>query len=55
MLRLKLRRIPYEYPIIIFKKPDEKYYDINKNSFISIKKLLYYETLVKNPGLFKEL
>ena len=39
--RLKIRNFPKDYPKNIYISPDEKYKDIEQNSFIAIKKLPY--------------
>ena len=40
-LRLKVRKIPENYPDLVYKKPEQKYYDAVERTFISIKKLKY--------------
>lgn len=40
-LRLKVRNIPNEYPKLIYKNPEQKYYDVVERKFIAIKKLKY--------------
>lgn len=40
-LRLKVREIPENYPLLIYKNPDQKYYDVVEEKFIAIKKLKY--------------
>jgi len=40
-LRLKIRKIPYEYPKEIFNNPEQKFYDIVEGTYIAIKKLKY--------------
>lgn len=44
-LRLKVRKIPDDYPDIIYKNPEQKYYDVLENTFINIKKLKYNKKL----------
>ncbi len=40
-IRLKLRRIPEDYPNKIYTAPEKKYYDSVENTFIAIKTLYY--------------
>ena len=40
-LRLRIRKIPYEYPRKIFSSPEQIYYDNLEENFIAIKKLRY--------------
>ena len=40
-LRLKIRKIPYDYPKIIFNNPEHKFYDTVEGTYIAIKKLNY--------------
>ena len=40
-LRLKIRRIPYDYPKIIFNEPEQKFFDRVEENYIAIKKLRY--------------
>ncbi len=40
-LRLKIRKIPYDYPKIIFNQPEQKFFDTAEKTYISIKKLKY--------------
>lgn len=40
-LRLKIRKIPYEYPEIIFNNPEQKFFDKVEETYIAIKKLVY--------------
>ncbi len=40
-LRLELRKIPEEYPKIIYQKPEQGYYDGAEKHHIAIKKLEY--------------
>ena len=40
-LRLKIRKIPYEYPKLIFNEPEQKFFDITEQTYIAIKKLKY--------------
>jgi hypothetical protein len=40
-LRLKVRKIPEDYPKKIYLTPDQKYYDVFEKTFIYIKKLRY--------------
>jgi hypothetical protein len=40
-LRLKIRKIPEEYPELIYENPEEKYYDTAEDTFIAIKRLPY--------------
>ena len=46
-LRLKVRKIPEEYPKKIYENPDQKLFDNLEGTFISIKKLPY-NTKVRN-------
>ena len=40
-LRLKTREIPFNYPELILKNPENNYYDNLENKNIAIKKLIY--------------
>jgi hypothetical protein len=40
-LRLGLRKIPEEYPEIIYRSPEQTYYDTAEDTFIAIKNLPY--------------
>lgn len=40
-LRLELRKIPEDYPRIIYQTPEQKYYDVTEKYYIAIKKLRY--------------
>jgi len=40
-LRLKVRKLPHEYPKIIYENPDQKYFDEVEKTSIAIKKLEY--------------
>ena len=40
-LRLKIRKLPYDYPKIIYENPEQRFYDIAEGNFIAIKKLRY--------------
>lgn len=40
-LRLKIRKIPYEYPKRIYDNPDHTFYDQTEGNHIAIKKLKY--------------
>ena len=40
-LKLKIRKIPYEYPKIILEAPEQKFYDAVEENHIAIKKLKY--------------
>ena len=40
-LRLKLRRIPENYPEEIYKNAEQEFYDELEGYFVSIKKLMY--------------
>ncbi len=44
-LRLKIRKIPEEYPKIIYKNPDQKFFDNLENTNIAIKRLKYNKKL----------
>ena len=39
--RLKVRRIPYEYPKLIFNSPESKFFDFLEARHIAIKRLKY--------------
>ena len=40
-LRLKIRKIPYEYPKLILNNPEKEFFDILEKRKIAIKKLKY--------------
>ena len=40
-LRLKVRKIPYEYPKLILNEPDKRFFDVLEKRAIGIKKLKY--------------
>lgn len=40
-LRLKVRKIPEEYPQKIYESPEQKFFDNAEKTFIAIKKLHY--------------
>lgn len=40
-LRLKVRKIPSDYPEVIFRNPEQKYHDVVEKTTIAIKKLEY--------------
>lgn len=44
-LRLKIRNIPEEYPEIIYKEPEQIYYDTAEDTFIAIKNLPYNDRI----------
>ena len=44
-LRLKIRRIPENYPKIIYEKPEQKFFDNLEGTSIAIKKLDYNKKL----------
>jgi hypothetical protein len=44
-LRLKIRKIPYEYPKVIYENPDQKFFDKIEKTSIAIKKLKYNKKL----------
>lgn len=44
-LRLKVRKIPENYPKEIYENPEQKFYDNLEKTFISIKKLDYNKKL----------
>jgi len=44
-LRLRVRKIPYEYPKIIYENPDQKFFDELEKTSIAIKKLRYNKKL----------
>ena len=39
--RLKLRKIPNDFPQKIFQEPEQQFYDTIEDTFIAIKKLYY--------------
>ena len=44
-LRLIVRKIPADFPKIIYLSPDQKFLDVSAKNFIAIKKLKYNEKL----------
>lgn len=40
-LRLKVRKIPREYPELIYNNAEQRYYDVLEKTVIAIKKLKY--------------
>ena len=40
-LRLKIRKIPENYPELIYNTPDQTFYDSLEDNFIAVKKLKY--------------
>jgi len=40
-LRLKIRKIPQDYPRIIYVSPEQKFFDNLEGNFIAIKRLKY--------------
>ena len=44
-LRLKVREIPEDYPKLIYKNPEKKFFDNVEEAYISIKKLKYNNKL----------
>lgn len=44
-LRLKLRKIPEEYPQKIYENPEQRFFDNAEKTFIAIKKLHYNKKL----------
>ena len=44
-LRLKIRKIPNEYPKLIYKEPDQIFYDVYEDNLIAVKKLKYNNKL----------
>lgn len=40
-LRLKIRKISYDYPNIIFNEPEQEFFDRVEENYIAIKKLKY--------------
>lgn len=44
-LRLKIRKIPEEYPKIIYENADQKFFDNVENTNIAIKRLKYNKKL----------
>ena len=44
-LRLRVRKIPYEYPKIIYENPDQKFFDELEKTSVAIKKLKYNKKL----------
>jgi hypothetical protein len=44
-LRLKIRKIPNNYPKEIYENPEQKFYDNSEKAHISIKKLDYNKKL----------
>ena len=39
-LRLKIRKIPYEYPKLIFEQPDKEFIDVLEKKNVAIKRLI---------------
>ncbi len=52
--RLKVRKIPKNYPIQTYKNPDEEYYDIIEKNHIRIKQLEYNKKSIKLMIAFQE-
>ncbi|MBI2971419.1 MAG: hypothetical protein HYY37_03320 [Candidatus Aenigmarchaeota archaeon] len=46
-LRLKIRKIPEDYPRKIYKNPEQMFFDVSEETKISIKKL-FYNNKVRN-------
>ena len=46
-LRLKIRKIPADYPKIIYKSPEQKFFDVSEGTFIAIKKV-HYNKKIRN-------
>jgi len=44
-LRLKVRKIPKQYPDVIYRSPEQRYFDVLEKAFINIKKLRYNNKL----------
>lgn len=44
-LRMKIRKIPKNYPKMIFEKPEQRYYDVAERNSIAIKRLRYNKKL----------
>lgn len=44
-LRLRVRKIPYEYPRVIYGNPDQKFFDELEKTSIAIKRLKYNKEL----------
>lgn len=44
-IRLRIRKIPEEYPKEIYQNPEQKFYDNVEGNFIAIKKLRYNKEL----------
>ena len=44
-LRLKIRKIPEEYPKRIYENPEQKFFDNAEGNFIAIKRLEYNKKL----------
>ena len=40
-LRLQIRRVPEDYPRLIYQEPDERYHDAEEGRSIAIKRLFY--------------
>lgn len=45
ILRLKLRKIPFDYSKMIYSSPEQSYYDVIEGNHIAIKKLKYNSRL----------
>ena len=44
-LRLKIRKIPKNYPKLIYKNPGQTFYDAYEDNLIAVKKLKYNDKL----------
>ncbi len=40
-VRLHIRRVPEDYPRLVYQEPEERYYDTEEGRFIAIKRLFY--------------
>lgn len=52
-LRLRVRKIPFNYPKNIFKSPEQKFFDVSEGNSIAIKKL-YYNKKLRNMMIVYE-
>ncbi|MBI2676310.1 MAG: hypothetical protein HYX24_07660 [Candidatus Aenigmarchaeota archaeon] len=52
--RLKIRKIPEEYPRKIYENPDQKFHDTAEGTFIAIKKLYYNKNVRSMMIAYKE-
>ena len=52
-LRLKLRKIPYNYPKEIYENPEQTFFDNIEKNFVAIKRM-YYNEKIRNMMIVYE-